>query len=232
MAACAFALDEVTTMRRFRTALLMSALLLVLLVPSAEAGKPATRGILPPSAHPHGHSLTELATAWNVWAFGSAADVNPLLAVRCEQSTIDPKVWFLPVSLGGEYQTTCDVPQGSFLLLNPGGSECSNVEAEPFFGADEADLGACVDETFPLLTYVELTFNGTITTDLDDYIVTTPLTNLPANNLFSTSPALSRDKGYFLVVAPLSRGTHTLHTYDEFESFDFQAGITYTINVH
>ncbi len=175
--------------------------------------------------------MTELAQAWNVWAFGTSVD-NPLLAVRCQQSPIDPKIWFLPVSLGGEYETTCNVPQGAFLLMNPGGSECSNVEAEPFYGADEADLLACVNETFQLLTYVEVTFNGKTVTDLGSYIVTTPVTNLPADNLLSPDPALSRDKGYFMVVSPLSRGTHTLRAYDEFESFDFQAGITYTINVH
>ena len=219
-------------MRHLRKAMLIAALLTLAVAPVAQAGKPATRGFLPPTAHPLGYSLTELATAWNVWAFGTAADVNPLLAVRCEQSSLHPRIWFLPVSLGGEWENTCDVPQGSFLVLHPGGSECSNVEPEPFFGADEADLLACVNETFPLLTYVELTFNGTTTTNLDQYIVTTPLTHLPANNLFGASPALSRDKGYFLVLHPMSRGTHTLRAYDEFESFDFQAGITYTINVH
>jgi hypothetical protein len=218
-------------MRRLRTAILASTLAILLVAPVVSAAGPATRGFLPPSAHPRGHSLTELAQAWNVWAFGTAED-NPLLAVRCEQSPIDPKIWFLPVSLGGEWENTCDVPQGAFLLMNPGGSECSNVEPEPFFGADEADLLACVNETFELLTYVEVTFNGKTVTDLDDYIVTTPLTHLPANNLLSTEPALSMDKGYFMVIHPLSRGTHVLRAYDEFESFDFTAGITYTINVH
>lgn len=218
-------------MRRFRASVLLATVLVLAAAPIAQAAKPATRGFLPLSAHPHGYSLTELATAWNVWAFGTAED-NPLLAVRCEQSPIDPRIWFLPVSLGGEWENTCDVPQGAFLLMNPGGSECSNVEPEPFFGADEADLLACVNETFELLTYVEVTFNGKTVTDLDDYIVTTPLTHLPANNLLSPDPALSRDKGYFMVIHPLSRGTHTLRAYDEFESFDFQAGITYTINVH
>jgi hypothetical protein len=195
------------------------------------AARPATRGFLPANAKPLGYSLTELATAWNVWAFGTS-DNNPLLAVRCEQSPLDPRIWFMPVSLGGEFEATCDVPKGAFLLMNPGGSECSNLEPEPYFGADEADLLACVNETFPLLTYVEVTFNGTTVTNLDRYIVTTPVTNLPANNLISTSPGISRDKGYFMVLHPLSRGTHTLHAYDEFASFDFQAGITYTINVH
>lgn len=219
-------------MRRIRSALLAAVLLCLLVAQGASASKPATRGLLPPSARPLGYSLTQLATAWNVWAFGTAADVNPLLAVRCEPSPLDPRIWFLPVSLGGEYQDTCNVPQGAFLLFNPGGSECSNMEAEPFFGADEADLLSCVNETFELLTYLEITFNGKTVKDLDSYIVTTPLTHLPANNLLSSEPALSRDKGFFLVIAPLSRGTHTLHAYDEFFDGAFKAGITYTINVH
>ena len=219
-------------MRHLRATLLMASLLALAMAPAASAGKPATRGFLPANAHPRGHSMTEIATAWNQWGFGTAADVNPLLAVRCEQSSIDPKIWFLPVSLGGEWENTCNVPQGAMLVLTPGGSECSNVEAEPFFGADDADLLACVNETFEFLSYVEVTFNGKTTSDLDAYIVTTPTYDLPANNLLSPDAALSRDKGYFMVVAPLSRGTHTLRAYDEFGIFDFQAGITYTINVH
>ena len=218
-------------MQRVRSALIIGVLLCLVLPQTAGAARSAPRGFLPPSAHVHGYSLVELATVWNVWAFSSSVD-NPLLAVRCEQSQIDPKIWFLPVSLGGEWENTCDVPQGSFLLLNPGGSECSNIEPEPYFGVDEADLLACVNETFEALTYVELTFNGTTVTNLDPYIVVTPVINLPANNLINDEPGISRDKGYFLVLHPLSRGTHTLRAYDEFYGGEFQAGITYTINVH
>ena len=217
-------------MRTARRSILAFTLAVLVAAPVSAAG-PATRGFLPAEARPLGYTLTELATAWNVWAFGTAPGDNPLLAVRCEQSPLDPRIWFLPVSLGGEWETTCTVPRGAFLLMNPGGSECSNVEPEPFFGADEADLLACVNETFEYLSYVEVTFNGQTTTDLDDYIVTTPLTNLPANNLLSADPALSRDKGYFMVVHPLSPGIHTLRAYDEFEVLEFEAGITYTIVV-
>jgi hypothetical protein len=218
-------------MRRFRAVLVLATALTLVAAPVANAAKPATRGFLPANARVHGHTLTELAQAWNVWAFGTSAEDNPLLAIRCEQSSIDPKIWFLPVSLGGEYETTCEVPAGTFLLMNPGGSECSNLEPEPFFGADAADLLACVNETFPLLTYIEVTFNGKTVTNLDQYLITTPVYDLPANNLFSADPGLSRDKGYFMVIHPLSRGEHTLRAYDEFESFDFVAGITYTIVV-
>jgi hypothetical protein len=217
--------------RAIRHAVIAGTLLAALGGSSVSAGGPATRGFLPGNAHPFGHSMTDLAQAWNVWAFGSSED-NPIVAVRCEQSPIDPRIWFLPVSLGGEYFNECDVPQGAVLLLHAGGSECSNVEAEPWYGADDADLLACVDETFEYLTYIEVTFNGKTETNLRDYIVTTPLTVLPEDNLFSPDSALSRDKGYFMALAPLSRGTHTLHAYDEFFDGDFQAGITYRINVH
>ena len=217
-------------MRPIRRALLAATLLALTAAPLATAAGPATRGLLPPNARVHGFAMTEIAAAWNQWGFGTAED-NPLLAVRCETSPLDPKIWFLPVSLGGEWENTCDVPAGSFLVLTPGGSECSTLEPEPFFGADADDLLACVNETFEFLTYIEFTFNGKTVTDLDDYIVTTSAYPLPANNLFSADPGLSRDKGYFLVVHPLSPGTHTFRAYDEFFDGDFQAGITYTINV-
>jgi hypothetical protein len=216
-------------MRRLRIALLAALVAAVLAAPGASAA-PA-KGFLPPTAHPLGYSMVDLATAWNKWAFGSAADVNPLLAVRCEQSSLNPRIWFLPVSLGGEFENTCNVPQGSFLILNVGGAECSNLEPEPFFGADAADLLDCVNDGFDLVSYAEVTAKGVTTTDLARYAITSHVDTLPANNLLSTESGLTMDKGYFMVVAPLSRGTHTFHAYDEFEVFDFKAGITYTINV-
>ena len=217
-------------MGKLRNAVMGAVFLGILAAPTVGASQPATRGLLAANARPFGHPMVELASSWNVWGFGRADD-NPLLAVRCERSPIDQRIWFLPVSLGGEYENTCDVPQGAVLVLFAGGSECSNLEPEPYYGADESDLRACLDETFPLLTYIEITFNGKTTTNLDDYIVTTTLTTLPPDNLISSSSGWSMNRGYFLAVGPLSRGTHSLHAYDEFYDGGFQAGITYTINV-
>lgn len=216
---------------RLRNALLLAILILMLAAPTAHAARPALRGFLPPNARPHGFSMVDIATAYNHWSFSSPADTSPLLDVRCEQSPIDPKIWFLPVSLGGEYETTCAVPPGSFMVLTPGGWECSSIEPEPFFGSTEEELRECVDNGFELLSYVEVTFKGQTVTNLDDYVVTSRLDTLPPNNLLSSEPGLTMDKGYFLVLHPLSRGTHTLRAYDEFGSLGFQAGITYTIIV-
>ena len=87
---------------------------------------PPGRGLLPAGARPAGarplgNSLVDLATAWTVWGFGTSDD-NPNFAPgRCEQSSDDPRVWFLPVSLGDLTETTCDVPQGAFLVMFAGG---------------------------------------------------------------------------------------------------------------
>ena len=157
-------------MRRM-TAAMLACVLLAATAGVASAAKPATRGFLPAHAQPLGNSLVEIGTAFNHWAFATPADTNPLLAVRCEQSPLDPRIWFLPVSLGGETEATCEVPRGAFLVLTPGGWECSSIEPEPFFGANESELQECVDEGFDLLSYAEVTFNGKTTTDLDDYVV-------------------------------------------------------------
>ena len=60
---------------------------------------------------------------------------------------------------------------------------------------------------------------------------TTRLVSLPPNNLISTASGQSLSKGYFLAIPPLSRGTHTLRLYDEFQAMGFQAGLTITIVV-
>lgn len=216
---------------RLRNALLLAILILMLAAPTTHAARPAIRGFLPPNARPHGYTLVDLATAYNAWLYGIPADVNPVLAGRCERSPLDPKIWFLPTSLGGESEATCELPPGTFLVLTPGGWECSSLEPEPFFGSTEAELRECVEDGFELLSYVEVTFKGQTVTNLDDYVVTSRLDTLPPNNLLSSDPGLTMDKGYFLVLHPLSRGTHTLRAYDEFGSLGFQAGITYTIIV-
>src|SRR5262245_8780112 len=83
--------------------------------PDWNRDKPAVPGLVPSHATVHGFTLKEVATAWNNWAFGTPASVNPIVAVRCERSPLDVRIFFLPVSLGGEFTNTCYVPQGSFL---------------------------------------------------------------------------------------------------------------------
>jgi hypothetical protein len=217
--------------RPLRHAALAASLLVLIGASTASAAAPA-RGFLPASARPHGHSLRDLATAWTIWGFGTS-DGNPLVdPPRCEQSPMDGRIWFLPVYLGGDTEVICDVPQGAFLLMFGGGGECSDAEPAPWHGGNEAELRACVDAGFDLITHEEMTVDGVTTSNLTGYVLQTRMVTLPADNLMSADPTISMTKGFFAVVAPLSRGSHTLGNYTAFgPPVDFDGGMTYTINV-
>jgi hypothetical protein len=137
-------------------------------------------------------------------------------------------MWFLSVSLGGDYEVSCNVPTGAFLALTPGGYECSTAEGN---GTTEEELRECTEVNFEGLTLVQVTLDGREATNLDSYIVTSDAVMLPADNLFGPDPTLSMLKSYFLVLPPMSRGEHVLRAYDEFGGVGFAAGITYRITV-
>jgi hypothetical protein len=214
-------------MRRFAIAL-AAGLLLASVAGPANAAKPAAPGFLPANAHAHGYSLVDVATAWSYWAFATPEQTNPTIAGRCEQSSIDSRIWFLPVSVGGEYGLTCVVPQGAFLVAVVAGSVFTEVTGD---GTGAAELTALAEEDFLLLTAARATLDGRMATSLDRYAVTTHPFSLPADNLFGPDPGLTVARVMTMMIEPLSRGTHTLSVYDAYASYDFEAGIDFTILV-
>jgi hypothetical protein len=212
---------------------LVAGMLLASAAGPVSATKPAMPGFLPANAHPHGYSLVDLGTAWNRWSLATPFESNPFLQARCEQSPLDPKIWFLPEPYpGGPAAADCSVPQGAFLVISPFFIECSDAEPPPFYGGDETELRKCVEEGFDLLSSAEATLNGRTAANLDDYVVTTLLDTVPANNLLGSGPALTMNRGIFMVVAPLSRGMHTLGMSWEIGSWELQAAITIRVSVH
>ena len=113
--------------------------------------------------------------------------------------------------------STCYVPQGTFLVLLTLAFECSEAEGN---GSTLAELIACNEENFQPNRQWPRGLHR------DDRLVT-----LPAYNIFGADPTLSVMKGYFMVLTPMSRGSHILHASGEFPAFPFQAGVTYTIVV-
>jgi hypothetical protein len=206
---------------------------------TVSAAKPAMQGFLPADAHPLGYSLVDLGTAWNAWALSAPPEDNPFLAERCEQSPNDPKIWFLPEAnpYGGPPAVTCEVPQGAFLVFSPFFLSWSQAELIDLgmldHPASEAELRAAVERDFALLDAVEVTFDGQTATkaDLADYIVVTDLDTLPAGNLISLDPTDTMNKGFFMVIAPLSRGTHTLSATFNVPAFGIVCTLTITIEV-
>lgn len=175
--------------------------------------------------------MAEFAGDFGRW-FLSNADDNPTLNPRCEQSAVDSKVWYMPVSIGPNEQVSCDIPRGSFLLLMTTSAECSNLEADPWYGADAAGLRACVKTMAGFISDTSATIDGTTTHDLANHVVTSGVMDMPANNLLSLDAGISMIKGYFLMIAPLATGTHALAGWAEFADLGFAGGATYMISVH
>ena len=165
------------------------------------------------------------------WQLGVRPRTRPAARGPLRAKPARPEDLVPPRLPGGEYEADCDVPRGAFLVLTAGGWECSSLEPEPFFGANEAEL---LDSSTRASSCSAT--SGDIQRQ-DDH-QSRPLRgdndarHASSDNLLSPDAGLTLDKGYYLVISPLSPGTHTLRAYDEFESIDFQAGITFTINVN
>jgi hypothetical protein len=218
-------------MRRLAIAMAAGLLMASVAGPVSATGT-AHRGSQPADTRLLGHSLVEIGTAWNAWALSPPADSNPLVLAECAQSPIDPRIWFLPEPIpGGLTTATCIVPRGAFLVVSPFFMECSQAEPDPFHGDNRAELRACVKRNFDLLSSVTVSLDGRTVRHLDDYVVTTRLDTLPADNLLGPDPTLTMNRGIFLVLAPLGRGTHTLSASWAVDSLDAAAAITFTIIV-
>ena len=124
-------------------------------------------------------------------------------------------------------EVDCQIPQGAFLVLTPAGYGCTGADG---FGTTEAELRACVEPGFDEFTTIEASLDGKAVKDVERYIVTTPVVQLPGPNLVSDDATPSVLRGVFLVVHPLSPGQHTAHALAEAED-GFTAAITYHLTV-
>ena len=81
------------------------------------------------------------------------------------------------------------------------------------------------------MTYTSAAIDNQFSDALARNLIRSGVVDMPANNLLSADAGISMIKGYFLMIAPLRPGTHTIASWVEFGT-DFAGGLTYTINVH
>ena len=116
------------------------------------------------------------------------------------------------------------------------------IEPDPFHGDDETALRTCanshIDQTSDLFAEID----GKSVNNLDAYRVESPLFEfgpLPEDNLLAffgvdapagaTSPSV--DAGVYLLLAPLSVGTHTVRVGGTFDEFGASIDTTFNITV-
>ena len=218
-------------MRRLRLTLALATILVCLAAPaatSAHGGHRHGSGFVSPHARVHGHSQLSLISAWGRWVFGTPFEDNDALNGRCAPHPRDPKIWFLPVSIAeGDLTISCKVPQGAYLMLSPGGYECSQTEGN---GTTKAELRACARAGFEQIVETTVTFRGRTYTDLSRYVKTSRVYQLPSPNLYGDEGGPSLVKGYFIFIKPMKVGHHTISDTILF-SDGFGGELTYDIEV-
>ena len=239
-----------------RSGLLLVVLTLLVQVTPVIAAGNANPGVLPPNSHPYGKTYSEWSAAWWQWAFSiKVHDPNapngfyhPLVDTTGLQCGVGQtgQVWFL----GGVYNNsgsatrTCRVPSGKalyFPIVNIEDENCFPTPRTPGLTAPELR-----QEAKPYMdsgTDIRAEIDGVSVKNLDSdnspyrinstvFSVTVPDDNLSAYANGVTTPAQTCypmiDDGYYLMVAPLSNGNHTLHFHGTIVDFgNFTVDITY-----
>lgn len=195
----------------YPASLLLSLALLVM--PATVAAQPTpTPGsgprILPPDARHYGKTYGEWSAVWWQWFVAQP----PEEVVACGPGPV-AGVWFgggpssdVPITLA------CTMPADTALFFPVIAAECSEAEGD---GTTEAELRACATELADAVTVAEATIDGVAVRDMARYRVQSPLFTftLPEDNLFNARPGPSPSvaDGYWIMLAPLSVGAHTVY---------------------
>lgn len=224
-----------TLLLRKHPGYLMLALTMTISMPVLRANIPGARvssinqnpRVLPPVSSVFGHTYAEWSEMWWHWYIPQTSSSNALTDCSFGQSG---KVWFLEA-----FGTTCAVPSGTALFFPIVNAECSNLESPPFFGGTSADRSACakalIDDTINLAAEID----GVPVQNVTAYRVQSPDFDFtaPADNLngIPAGSGQSTADGYYLLLAPLSAGPHTIHFTGTFADFGFTIDTTYHLVV-
>ena len=214
------------TVHALRISLAATTLLSLAGSSALAGGDDAAPGILPPDSRPFGKSYTEWSEAHWRWVYSIPAANHPAFQdgnIDLSQYQPDGPVWFLigsfaatPVSSGflATANRTATMPHGKALFFPILDAEASTAEGN---GTTEAELTAAAESFVDPSSDLTCEIDGHPVRDVARFHFITPVFTwgpLPADNLLglpagTCSPSVS--DGYFLMIAPLSVGRHTVH---------------------
>ena len=192
-------------------------------VSSARAG--GNPGVLPPQSHPFGMSYSQWSAAYWQWLLAQPADNHPGIDspdfdVTDGQSG---QVWFLTGPFG-MVERSVTIPVGTALFVSLVNVEASSLEEPPFYGATAAEQQAIAEGFASYITDLSFTVDGRPIRNIGDFRVTSPQFSFTAPTpwIFGETggPGTSVGVGYFVMLAPLSVGRHTVHYTGAFKFSD------------
>lgn len=189
------------------------------LLPAISFGANPNPRVLPPKSDAYGMTYGEWSARWWQWAISLPTDHNPLTdTADCSTGQLGP-VWFL----GGPFWPAanpnvrnCNVPPGKALFFPIVDTECSDLEQPPWFGATEADRRACAKGGMDPASDLVAEIDGAVIQNLASYRAASPnfFFTAPADNVLGVTGGGSGQSvadGFYLMVAPLPAGPHTIH---------------------
>jgi hypothetical protein len=213
----------------------VTVVVLVSIVVVAYARGNTNPRVLPPTSRVQGLTYGDWLAEWWQYVLSVPADQNPLgdapeancifqldgdVALVVANSTLDTPI-------------QCTVPVGKMLFVEVLGAECSTLEEPPFYGGNEAELLACARDLVP--QDLQASIDGVEIRDLGEYIATSPVYDftVPENNVLWVpgGTGQSAASGAYLMLAPLSRGTHTIHLHGTYPDLEYTADKVFTLTV-
>jgi hypothetical protein len=219
---------------------------IMVLAPMVATAENPNPGVLPVESAPFGKTYGEWSEEWWKWILSIPSDRNPLSddgsGEFCAEGQ-SGKVWFLAGSWVGTEELKCEVPAGKALFFPIINTECSKIEG---YGRTEQDFCSNANSQMDTITETKVTVDGK---ELKCYRVESKLFvfKLPSDNVLEefdyiipefrgtrSSPTVS--DGYWIMLAPLSKGKHVVCIYDRAggvmpDGSDFETEMTYNLNV-
>jgi hypothetical protein len=196
--------------------------------------------ILPPNSHPYGRTYGQWAAAWWQWALAIPVDRNPLVdetGANAAQGQ-SGQVWFLAgvFNATGTAVRTITVPHGKALFFPIVNNVWINTLPSDPLTAD--GIRPLIAPAINDATALACEIDGVSVQNLQRYRTESPLFNItvPADNVFGSALSAGThgpdmDEGYYLMLAPLGAGQHTIHFHGSLPDVAFTLDITYHIAV-
>ncbi len=206
-----------------------------LLVSASTPVRAGSRGnvnprVHPPNSTPYGKTYGEWAARYWQWL----TSFTPAESPAFEQGDVvfgaekqSGPVWILESGNIGVWDRNVHVPLGKGILFSFTGTECDSLSPPDsgFYGGNEEELlaGVLQLQNFHLSLSGEV--DGVPILDIERYLVISPLFDFtyPEGGFGTPGPGIGMAQGWFIVLAPLSKGQHTIHVHADIVEF---AGVT------
>ncbi|HYV93474.1 MAG TPA: hypothetical protein VE978_17000 [Chitinophagales bacterium] len=202
--------------------------------------------VFPTNAHPFGKTYGYWAGAWWRWDFTSDCASNPILDPdgSFQNQNQSGSVYFLAGNIGGTAIRNITIPAGKgifFPLVNTlNDYPCPDTSFHPSQGESLRDfLAVGAEAIISQVDALSMTIDGNVLTNPFEFRATSPLFNFTGNTdlvncldaCITGSEQQGVGDGYWIMLKPLSPGTHVLHITGGISAYGFSLDITYNITI-